>query len=146
MRSASALLLLPAAALLACGGSKSSSGTHTLRISVTGSGTVAVSPTGESCSAGTCTSTHASGTQLTLTASAAGGYAFAGWTGACRGAATCSITLGADAAVMATFVHAGANAIPITVNGALCSASTVTSYVNKPCVAVTICTPGTSSC
>lgn len=35
------------------------------------------------------------------------------------------------------------NVIPITVNGSLCSAN---SYLNKPCVSVTICTPGTSTC
>ena len=35
------------------------------------------------------------------------------------------------------------NVIPITVNGALCSAN---SYLNKPCVSVTVCTPGTSTC
>ncbi len=35
------------------------------------------------------------------------------------------------------------NVMPITVNGSLCSAD---SYLNKPCVSVTICTPGTSTC
>jgi hypothetical protein len=35
------------------------------------------------------------------------------------------------------------NEIPITVNGALCSDN---SYLNKPCVSVTVCTPGTSTC
>ena len=35
------------------------------------------------------------------------------------------------------------NEIPITVNGALCSGN---SYLNKPCVSVTVCTPGTSTC
>ena len=35
------------------------------------------------------------------------------------------------------------NVLPITVNGPLCSAN---SYPNKPCVSVTICTPGTSTC
>ena len=36
----------------------------------------------------------------------------------------------------------GDNVLAITVNGSLCS----NSYINKPCVSVTICTPGTSSC
>ena len=35
------------------------------------------------------------------------------------------------------------NEIPITVNGALCSGN---SYLNKACVSVTVCTPGTSIC
>jgi len=35
------------------------------------------------------------------------------------------------------------NVLSISVNGSLCSAD---SYPNKPCVSVTICTPGTSNC
>jgi len=35
------------------------------------------------------------------------------------------------------------NVLPITVDGSLCSSG---SYANKPCVSVTVCTPGTSSC
>ncbi len=37
----------------------------------------------------------------------------------------------------------GGNVLPITVNGSLCSPN---SYPNKPCVAVTVCVPGTSTC
>jgi hypothetical protein len=37
------------------------------------------------------------------------------------------------------------NVLAITVNGSLCSSNT-TYYFNKPCVSVTICTPGTSTC
>jgi hypothetical protein len=33
--------------------------------------------------------------------------------------------------------------VPITVNGSLCSSG---SYPNKPCVQVTVCTPGTTTC
>ncbi|KAA0889005.1 DUF3443 domain-containing protein [Oryzomonas rubra] len=40
----------------------------------------------------------------------------------------------------------GSNVLAVTVNGSLCSGSTSGSYVNKPCVSVTICTPGTSTC
>jgi len=38
------------------------------------------------------------------------------------------------------------NVIPITVNGSLCSAATSANYVNKPCISVTVCTAGTSTC
>jgi len=38
------------------------------------------------------------------------------------------------------------NVLPITVNGSLCSASTSAYYPNKPCVSVTVCNPGTSTC
>jgi len=38
------------------------------------------------------------------------------------------------------------NVMPITVNGSLCSGATSGGYFNKPCVSVTVCTPGTSNC
>ena len=41
---------------------------------------------------------------------------------------------------------AGGHVMPVTVNGALCSATTSGGYVNKPCVRVTVCVPGTSTC
>ncbi|MDB5036840.1 MAG: lipoprotein of unknown function [Bacteriovoracaceae bacterium] len=37
----------------------------------------------------------------------------------------------------------GNNVLPITVNGSLCSTS---SYLNKPCVSVQVCIPGTTTC
>jgi len=37
----------------------------------------------------------------------------------------------------------GDNVLSVTVNGSLCSDN---SYPNKPCVSVTVCTPGTSTC
>lgn len=40
----------------------------------------------------------------------------------------------------------GANVMAITVNGSLCSAATSDGYLNKPCVSVTICNPGGSTC
>jgi len=39
---------------------------------------------------------------------------------------------------------AGNNVMSVTVNGSLCSSSA--SYPNKPCVSVTVCTPGTANC
>lgn len=40
-----------------------------------------------------------------------------------------------------------ANVLAVTVNGSLCSSGLSSgSYPNKPCVSVTICTPGTSAC
>ena len=38
------------------------------------------------------------------------------------------------------------NVMVVTVNGVLCSSSTSAFYPNKPCVSVTVCTPGTSTC
>jgi hypothetical protein len=70
----------------------------------TGSGGVASSPTGITCGA-TCTASYTSGTAVTLTATPATGSTFTGWSGACSGAGTCSVTLTANTAVAATFSH-----------------------------------------
>ncbi|MDD2540486.1 MAG: DUF3443 family protein [Desulfuromonadaceae bacterium] len=53
--------------------------------------------------------------------------------GGISGATTLTVTGGSSQA----------NVLPITVNGSLCSSG---SYTNKPCVSVTVCTPGTSTC
>ena len=49
------------------------------------------------------TTTFEAGTTVTLTATAAEGSTFNGWTGPCSGTGTCEITLDADATVTATF-------------------------------------------
>jgi CARDB/Divergent InlB B-repeat domain len=69
-----------------------------------GSGTVTSSPAGISCGSD-CTQSFASGTRVTLTASAASGSRFAGWSGtACSGTATaCTVVMNAAATVTATF-------------------------------------------
>ena len=66
------------------------------------------------------------------------------------GAATITATLGTvssstDLAVTAGSAP-GANVMAVTVNGSLCSAATSDGYLNKPCVSVTICNPGGSTC
>lgn len=44
-----------------------------------------------------------------------------------------------------TGVPAGPNVVPLTVNGATCGSGSG-AYLNKPCVSVTVCMPGTSTC
>jgi hypothetical protein len=70
----------------------------------TGSGTVTSNPPGIGCGS-TCTGRFATGTNVTLTASAASGSAFAGWSGGCTGtSATCTVTIGSPTTnVTATF-------------------------------------------
>jgi hypothetical protein len=69
----------------------------------TGSGTVTSSPAGINCGA-TCSAMFDTGTQVTLTAAAAAGSTFAGWSGGgCSGTGTCKVTLNADTTVTATF-------------------------------------------
>jgi uncharacterized repeat protein (TIGR02543 family) len=51
-----------------------------------------------------CTQTYPLGRVVTLSATAAAGYAFSAWTGACAGASpTCQLTIAGDATVTATF-------------------------------------------
>jgi hypothetical protein len=124
---------------------------------------LAVSPTNPSISLSstqqfTATGTYSDNSTQNLTTSAI-------WTSSITSVATISNAAGANG--LATSVAAGQtqiaaavgsvlastaltvtgsaanNVIPITVNGTLCSAN---SYLNKPCVSVTVCTPGTSTC
>src|SRR3990167_10627051 len=78
--------------------------TYALTVSKTGtgSGTVTSSPAGINCGTD-CTELYNSGTVVTLTAAAATGSSFAGWSGACTGTGTCTVTMNAAKSVTATF-------------------------------------------
>ncbi|MER2562694.1 MAG: hypothetical protein ABTQ32_18350 [Myxococcaceae bacterium] len=68
-----------------------------------GTGTVTSSPGGISCGA-TCSASYDAGAMVTLTASAATGSTFTGWSGgSCTGTAPCTVTLTAATAVSANF-------------------------------------------
>jgi hypothetical protein len=68
----------------------------------TGRGTVTSSPAGISCGA-VCSASYDPGTTVTLTAAAAAGSAFSGWSGACSGTGSCQVKMSAPSAVTATF-------------------------------------------
>ncbi len=69
----------------------------------TGAGSVQSSPHGIDCGA-SCTGPFDDGSGVTLTATAAAGSAFAGWSGAgCSGEGACALTMSADQTVTATF-------------------------------------------
>ena len=68
----------------------------------TGSGTVTSSPAGIDCGS-TCSFPYTSGTSVTLTATPATGSTFTGWSGACSGTGTCTLSMTADRAATATF-------------------------------------------
>ncbi len=76
--------------------------TRTLTVTPAGSGSGSVTGSGIYCP-GDCSETYADGASVTLTATAADGSTFAGWSGGCTGTGTCSLTMGADKAVTATF-------------------------------------------
>jgi Galactose oxidase-like, Early set domain/IPT/TIG domain/Kelch motif len=65
-------------------------------------GTVTSSPAGIACGQ-TCNSAFSSGTVVTLTTRVIGNTVFGGWSGACTGPGTCTVTLNADKVVAATF-------------------------------------------
>ena len=74
--------------------------TLTLARAGTGSGTITSSPTGINCGS-TCSATFNSGAAVTLTATAASGSVFAGWSG--NGCSSGSVTLVANTTCTATF-------------------------------------------
>lgn len=81
--------------------------TFPLTVSKVGSGTGAVtsSPAGVNCGL-TCSSSFNSGTVVTLSATPEFGSTFSGWSGACSGAGSCTVTMNSSAFVTATFTAA----------------------------------------
>lgn len=75
---------------------------YTLNVNKAGSGSGTVTGTGINCGSD-CSETYSEGTQVTLTATAAGGSTFVGWSGACSGAGSCTLTMDSSKAVTATF-------------------------------------------
>jgi len=68
----------------------------------TGNGTVTSAPAGIACGL-TCSSNFSIGTSVSLSANPDAGSSFAGWSGACSGASSCTVTVTAAVSVTATF-------------------------------------------
>ena len=68
----------------------------------TGTGAVTSSPAGISCGA-TCSASYPSGTSVTLSAAAAAGSGFTGWSGACSGGGSCVVSMSVAQSVTVTF-------------------------------------------
>jgi hypothetical protein len=119
-----------------------------------GSGTVTSSPAGISCPAGACSHEYAAGTVVTLTAAAASGSTFTGWSGAgCSGTATCQVAMNTDQTVTATFTTvshtlvvslAGDGSGTVTGSGIACQGTCSRSYPAGTTVTL-IATPGSGS-
>ena len=95
----------------------------TLYKSGSGTGAVSSSPSGINCGAA-CYTFFTANTVVTLSAAAATGSTFAGWSGACSGTGQCVVTMSAAQSVTATF--AGPFLLSITKAGA--GTGTVTSF------------------
>jgi Divergent InlB B-repeat domain len=96
--------------------------TLTVNEAGTGTGTVSSAPAGINCPT-TCSASFASGAVVALTAAAAEGSTFAGWSGAgCTGTGGCSVTITAAQTVTATFTSGNS---PVTIGLAPGSPSTV---------------------
>ena len=85
-------------------------------------GVVSSSPAGISCGT-TCSATFDPGALVTLTATPNPGFEFAGWSGACSGTGSCTMTMDGDRAVIATFGDAIAPTVilgtPVDLGGAV---------------------------
>jgi hypothetical protein len=88
-----------------------SGSTHTLTVGRAGTGSGSVSGSAITCP-GSCSSSYPAGTSVTLSPSPAAGSTFTGWSGACSGTGGCTVTLGQDQAVTATFTAQQTQVIP----------------------------------
>ncbi len=77
---------------------------YTLTVAVSGSGTVTSADGFINCP-GMCSHLYPAGTPVTLTATQATGWNFAGWSGACTGTGPCNITMTQNQSVTATFTQ-----------------------------------------
>ncbi len=116
--------LCVALALLGCGGGRNAqapAATHSLTVTISGTGSVGSTPAGLACT-GSCTTSFAAGTAVTLLANPAADQAFAGWSGDCQGSAPrCTLALTTSKQVTASFTAAtaGGHATPALHLGAL---------------------------
>ncbi|MFC4819970.1 DUF3616 domain-containing protein [Dokdonella ginsengisoli] len=76
---------------------------HSLAVVIEGSGQGTVTGDGIACP-GDCEQSYPQDTAATLTATPSAGFVFGGWGGDCSGVAECSISMGADKNVTATFL------------------------------------------
>lgn len=93
-------------------------GTHALTVTLagTGDGGVTSSPAGIDCGTD-CAEDYAEDTVVTLTATATGSSSFGGWSGACSGTGTCSVTMDAAKSVTASFNPPGSYTLSVALAG-----------------------------
>jgi uncharacterized repeat protein (TIGR02543 family) len=108
---------------------------YLLAVSISGSGTVTSTPSGINCP-GVCGYSYQVNKLVTLTATPVQGWTFAGWSGACTGTGSCTVTMTQNLSVTATFTrNQGFYELTVSISGN----GTVTSTDNN------IDCPGTCS-
>src|SRR5882762_4588001 len=97
-----------------------------------GSGTVTSMPTGISCP-GTCSASFASGTSVTLSASAVPGSLFTGWSGGggCTGTGNCTVTMSMAQSVTGTFNLKTTTTTALTVSTPQANAGTTVTFTAR---------------
>lgn len=122
-----------------------------LSVSLNGSGSVASAPAGISCGSD-CNETYAGGTSVTLTATAASGYVFSGWSGndiSCPGSGACNVNMNKARTVVASFspiattnytlqvLRTGAGTVTSAPPGINCGSDCSENYASAVTVALT---------
>ena len=77
----------------------------------TGSGTVSSLPSGINCVGVACNAAFNAGTSVSLNVTPSSGSVFAGWSGACSGTGTCTVTMSTAQAVNAAFTSTGGTTV-----------------------------------
>jgi len=119
----------------------------------TGTGTVASSPAGIDCGS-TCSGDFVSGIAVQLTATAAAGSVFTGWSGDCTGTGVCSVTMSQARSVTAdfelveglsvSFSGSGSGSVSSDPSGISCGSTCAHAYAYGTSVQLTA-TPATGS-
>lgn len=87
---------------------------YSLTVSKTGTGTIISSPAGINCGA-TCSGSFSLGQVVTLSQTAASGFYFQSWSGACSGSGACSLTMDTAKSVTANFAAIPQNNVLLSV-------------------------------
>ncbi|QOX78508.1 hypothetical protein FY034_06050 [Trichlorobacter lovleyi] len=77
--------------------------TVSVTLAGTGSGSIASTPTGMTCSSGSCSGSYPAAAWITLQATPVDGSLFTGWSGTCSGTGSCTVQANSNASVTATF-------------------------------------------
>jgi len=91
---------------------------YQLSVNVTGSGTVASTPSGISCG-NDCAQSYEEGEQVSLVATPSEGFEFVGWGESCTGTSNCNVVLSQNKSVSAEFRAVGVqtNTLTVSVSG-----------------------------